>query len=463
MTTLKLIAIALLIAISTTVPASTRSYNDDGIKFLEKGDYISAIAYLELAYRQEPGSAVIKKNLAVAYNNYGVRLLNDDKANIALKKFAWARNLFPEDEGFRANAAKAYNQLAIKALEEDNFIVAENYFYYALRLRPRETAIRKNLSVCLTNYGVQYYEKKEYELARGKLVDAISFDETNATAHAFLGNTYYYTQKLGKALASFQNALKYDPTLEYPREKIKSLEKEISVESKFVKSVYSIFKILYNSDGAKVDLGSIQQALWEAYYGIGAAFQYYPNHTVVVILYSPDEFKKIRDAPTWVAGLFDGKIRIPYPEGIEISEVAKIIRHEYTHVIIHDISNGKCVNWLNEGLARTMEYTGEEGDEPNYSRLVLAYKNGVLIDLDALAKNFIYTRDPQKAALAYQQSTSLVAFIIHRYGFYKVMKMIGHYANGKTTEQVLKKEFYQTPHQFMNDWKNYLYEYIVNE
>ncbi len=146
-----------------------------------------------------------------------------------------------------------------------------------------------------------------------------------------------------------------------------------------------------------------------------------------------------------------------------MSEVAKIIRHEHTHVIIHDISNGKCVNWLNEGLARTMEYTGEDGDEPNYSRLVLAYKNGVLIDLDALAENFIYTEDPRKAALAYQQSTSLVAFIIHRYGFYKVMKMIGHYANGKTTEQVLKKEFYQTPDQFMNDWKNYLYEYIINQ
>jgi hypothetical protein len=49
-----------------------------------------------------------------------------------------------------------------------------------------------------------------------------------------------------------------------------------------------------------------------------------------------------------------------------------------------------------------------------------------------------------------------VAFIIHRYGFYKVLKMIDHYANGKTTEEVLKREFYQTPDQFMNDWKNYV-------
>ncbi len=458
---LKITAVAVLITISAAM-ASTNSYNNEGIKLLEKGDFISAIVYLEQALREEPRSQVIKKNLALAYNNYGVKLLKDGKPSTALDKFAKARKLFPNDKGFRGNAAKAYNDLAIKALEEKNYIVAENYLYSALRLQPQETAIRTNLSVCLTNYGVQYYEKKQYELARGKLVDAVSFDETNATAHAFLGNVYYYTQQLEKALASFRNALKHDPNLEYARDKIKALKKEISVEGKLTDSRYSIFKILYNSDDAKIDLGSVQQALWDAYYGIGAVFQQYPQHTVVVILYPPEEFKKIRDAPTWVAGIYDGKIRIPYPEDLTMSEVEKIIRHEYTHVIIHDISKGKCVNWLNEGLARTMEYTGNN-EGPNYKRLIQAFKKGQIIDLDALSKNFIYTEDPQKAALAYQQSTSLVAYIIDQYGFYKVHNMINHYAKGKTTDKILSEEFYKTPDRFINDWKDYVYKYIIQQ
>ena len=459
---MRYITVAVLVVLSTAASSSTTDYNNEAIELLKNGEFITAITYLEYAQRTDPTSETIKKNLAIAYNNYGVQLLDEGKADRALKRFNEARDLYSDDKGFRANAAKAYNQLAIEALAEENFIVAENHLYTAIRLEPKETAIRKNLSVCLTKYGVTYYEKKEYELARGKFADAISFDETNATAHAYLGNTYYYTQDLQRAVASFQNALEHDPDMEYARERIDSLKKEMSVEGGFTNSKYNIFKILYNSKNGKVNIESIEQALWDAYYGIGSMFQHYTQHTVIVILYTPEEFKEIRDAPNWVAGLYDGKIRIPYPEGRSIEEVERIIRHEYTHVIINDLSDGKCINWLNEGLARTMEQLPGDKHSPSYRTLIQAYQEGTLIDLDDLDKNFIYTEDPKKAALAYEQSSTLVAFIIQRYGLYKCLKMIEDYTAGKTTEEVLKKEFYQDPDQFISDWKDYVREYILN-
>ena len=456
--------ILLLVALpaSCALAADTISHNNAGVGALEKGDFVTAIFYLEQAVDEDPSSEVMKRNLATAYNNFGVKLLKDGKAKSALERFNKAREILPDDAGFRDNAAKAYNQLGIKALEEKSFSVAENYLYAALRLQPEATTIRKNLSVCMTNYGVKYYEKKEYEMARLKLTDAISFDETNPSAHAFLGNTYYYTQQLEKALVSYQNALKYDPKLLYVRKKIEAIKKEIAVEGKLADTTYSIFRILYNSDDAKVDLGTIQQALWDAYYDIGTHFQYYPRHTIVVILYSPEEFKKISDVPKWVAGLYDGKIRIPHPEGMEMAELVKIIRHEYTHALTHDICKGKCVNWLNEGLARTMEYAaGEEG--PSYALLKKAYAKGELLDLTTLSKNFVYMKDSKKAALAYEHSSSFVAFIIDRYGLYKVRNILGRFAKGQTTKEVLKEEFYRTEEDFLKEWKEYVGEYIVGQ
>jgi tetratricopeptide (TPR) repeat protein len=457
----KLLIIMLILLISALVSAVTSSYNNTGVEYLQKGDFISAVLYLEQAYREDPNAEVVKKNLAIAYNNYGVSLLKENKATLALEKFGKARELYPDDDGFRANAAKSYNQLAVKALEEKNFIVSENYFYSALRLQPDETAIRKNLSVCLTNYGVEYYDKKQYDIAAGKLIDAISFDETNSNAYAFLGNIYYYTQQLQKALVCFENALKNDPKLDYAKERIESLKKEISVEGKLTDTKYSIFRILYNSDNKKVDISAVQKALWEAYYDIGAQFQNYPQHTIVVILYSPAEFKTIRETPTWVAGIYDGKIRIPYPQGIEMAEVEKIIRHEYTHAILHEITDGKCANWLNEGLARLMESKTYGEDKPNYVQLKKAYKESALNNLETLSGNFIFTKDDKKAALAYQQSTALVTYIIDTYGFYKVRNMLKHFKDDKTLAEILKIEFYQTPDSFMTNFQIYLRDYLL--
>lgn len=453
--------ICFLLLISFFTFASS-NYNNTGVEFLQKGDYITAILYLEQAYFLNKEAETIKKNLAIAYNNYGVSLLKEEKAGVALVKFNKARDLFPDDEGFRSNAAKAYNQLAIKALEEKNFVVAENYFYSALRLQPDEQAIRKNLSVCLTNYGVEYYDKKQYTLASQKFTDAINFDETNSSAYAFLGNIYYYTQQLQKSLVCFEHTLKLDATLDYAKERIKSIKKEISVEDKFADAEDRNFKILYNAEDRKLDLYRIRESLWSAYYDIGAIFQYYPGHTIVVIIYSPEEFKTIRDAPNWVAGIYDGKIRIPYPQGIEMAEVEKIIRHEYTHAIIHEITGGKCVNWLNEGLARIMEYKTYGGDDkPNFSQLKKAFKEGNLNTLDSLATNFIFTEDTKKASLAYQQSTSLATFIIDTYGFYKIRNMLKHFKDEKTLAEILKAEFYQTPDSFTTNWQVYLRDYLL--
>lgn len=458
----KYIYIICFLLLTPVFSFASSNYNNTGVEFLQKGDYITAILYLEQAYFLNKEAETIKKNLAVAYNNYGVSLLKEEKAGVALEKFNKARDLFPDDDGFRSNAAKAYNQLAIKALEEKNFVVAENYFYSALRLQPDEQTIRKNLSVCLTNYGVEFYDKKQYTLASQKFVDAINFDETNSSAYAFLGNINYYTQQLQKALVCFEHALQNDPDLDYAKERIEAIKKEIKVEDKLAGAEDSIFKILYNAEDRNLNLNSIKTSLWNAYYDLGTIFQYYPRHTIVVIIYPPEEFKTIRDAPNWVAGIYDGKIRIPYPEGIEMAEVEKIIRHEYTHAIIHEITGGKCVNWLNEGLARIMEYrTYGAENKPNYSELKKAFTQGALNTLDSLATNFIFTEDTKKASLAYQQSTSLVTYIIDTYGFYKIRNMLKHFKDDKTLSEILKTEFYQTPDSFMTNWQIYLRDYLI--
>ena len=103
---------------------------------------------------------------------------------------------------------------------------------------------------------------------------------------------------------------------------------------------------------------NIRDFLMEAYEKIGQQFGRYPTYPITVILYREHEFRMVNNVPEFVAGIYDGKIRIPvnfsrYP----LSTLKGILFHEYTHALIHDLAGASCPIWLNEGIAMKMMHS----------------------------------------------------------------------------------------------------------
>lgn len=91
--------------------------------------------------------------------------------------------------------------------------------------------------------------------------------------------------------------------------------------------------------------------------------------------------------------------------------------HEFTHVIVDDITSGNCPRWLNEGIAELMKE----------SILDVSY----ISDEDDLKLNKLYTlaeledfESIENKALAYRQASFIVRYIVDSHGKDRLLKIL---------------------------------------
>ena len=71
---------------------------------------------------------------------------------------------------------------------------------------------------------------------------------------------------------------------------------------------------------------------------------------ITVILYPLQEFREVTQAPENVAGLYDGKIRVPLGGLQRVDDAARrLLVHELTHAFVHSKTRGNCPTWRRSG------------------------------------------------------------------------------------------------------------------
>jgi Flp pilus assembly protein TadD len=453
----------LLLVPGVPCPASVAGdLNDQGIAALERGDHAAAVAAFRAALEADPANATIKRNLAIAYNNYAIAMLAADQFDLAVAALRKALEIEPYDDELLGNLARAYNSRGVALIDAKSYTAAENYLLEAIRYLPGEATFRQNLAVAMAYQASAFYEAHLSDNAFTKLREALQYDPQNTAALMLLGQICYERQEVGWAIYYFRAAYRLEP-VRYAglADRIKQLEQELAVEGDFERQDYGAFDIRYDGDLEDLDLTALRADLSDAYYGVGGLLGYYPKSRVVVLLYSPEAFAKIRSVPEWVAGLYDGKIRVPATKKMDDDTVKRLIRHEYTHALVSELGKDRCATWLNEGLAKYMEYydtqaAGKDGGRMPKPLLEKRAKKGPLIPFDELQGQFIEITDPEKVALAYEQSCSMVEYIVDAYGMWKIVRMLGRYAEGNDTKTVLALELHRTPDGFEKDWLRWL-------
>jgi hypothetical protein len=237
--------------------------------------------------------------------------------------------------------------------------------------------------------------------------------------------------------------------------RLEQLNQEFPVESDFERLTQAYFDIRYTESLARSEGFDVRDDLLEARRTVGSDFQHWPKHRLIVLLYGADQFRTMRaGTPDWLAGQYDGKVRVPLPgQSLDRTAVKRTLVHEYTHAVLHDLTKGQLPVWFNEGLA---EYEAWKGKPPAWSALKPALKDDRLIPWAQLSSNFSMSLSAEAVALAYEQSHSIVRYLVERYGFWRIRRLLKALVEGVPFEDALAKEFRQKPARLEAEWRKWL-------
>ncbi|MEM9751954.1 MAG: tetratricopeptide repeat protein [Planctomycetota bacterium] len=126
-----------------------------------------------------------------------------------------------------------------------------------------------------------------------------------------------------------------------------------------------------------------------------------------------------------------------------------VMRHEYVHAIIFDLSDHLAPRWFHEGAATFFETL--ERDFGTQQMLAGALHEGTLIPFEELAAAF----GSPRIGFAYQQSAWMIEFIVERHGREALRVMMDRYAAAGSDADALLDGTGQTPDAFteaFHDW-----------
>lgn len=377
------------------------------------------IAKLQQEVYQRQGLAVLRQQLAVAYNNYGVQLSQAGQWDLAARQLQEAIRIDSTNDQFPTNLSNVYlNQasLAHQRYQDNEALAALDH---ALALRP--------------------------DLAQ---------------AYALRGEIEYGRQRLKEAKAAWKQSLELDPGQPDLEKRLAQVTQELPVESKFERLSQAYFDLRYEEGLQQSGGFDVRDALLEARREVGSDFAYWPKHKIVVLIYSADSFRTLRqETPDWVAGQFDGKIRVPLPgTQLDSATVKQIIFHEYTHALVYDLAGVSCPTWFNEGLA---EYQGAKEKPPTFSRLASAAAAKRLLKWEELSDQFSTALPADAVALGYQEAHSIIQYLVKRYGFWRMRRVLKALADGQQLPDVLESEFRVRTVRLEAQWREWLPELLA--
>jgi tetratricopeptide (TPR) repeat protein len=349
----------------------------------------------------------------------------------ALEELKRGFSLFPYDQSIRKKLIEAYVAMGNQQLKRKLYDDAAENFENARKLSPENQdygALK----------GIALYGGKHYDAAAVELEQARRNGGDNLTILLYLGRAYYDSGDLQRAIESWDKALALDPGNKPLHDMTTKARRELTIESRMDKDYGSIFVISYD-EGNQSDLADeVLDVLADAYNKVGYDFSYYPETHIPVILYTMKDYRSVTSGPEWSGGMYDGKVRLPIGGVREITPILRaVLFHEYTHVVVGDLTRGNCPTWLNEGLA---EMEGRKEFSPPVAELEQAAKTGEFIPFKSLEKS-LSALDTTKAALAYQQSYSLVSFMISNYGLYKVTDILANLGKGMESRAAIAAAF----------------------
>jgi hypothetical protein len=375
-----------------------------GRDLLQRGEYEKAIELLRETYLLFPLNIPSKRNLAEGYALFGHQHFKLKRYEQADENFIKAQELYPDEVDY---------------------------------------ALMRGIS----NYFLKKYDVARYELERAK-----SLKEDSTEVLYYLGLVQFETDNRLQAIELWELALKLSPGRTEIIELLAKSRRENDVESSMDRGHSSRFDLTYDPGVDATFAREILAVLESAANLVGSELGLFPAARVPVGIYKRADYKIVTNSPDWSGGFYDGKIRLPFGTLQEITPGMRgILYHEYSHVVVFELTRGNCPLWLNEGIAEMFGRAEGNRPLPEFGRVI---QSGKLIEFKKLEANFS-DFSPSTAALAYQQSYALVHYMVTTYGWHRVKQILSGLGAGLSFDEAAKlalKDYNLTYDSLVKEW-----------
>ena len=357
----------------------------------------------------------------------------------------------------------AYNNYAMEFANKHDYKSAEKYLEKAIRIADLESNRKyylPRMAELLHRHAASlYYDRQSkdhmHHKARRLAERSVGYNKKLVKAHVLIGDIAYDNQDLQGAKVSWLRAKSFAPTDADIDEKLKQLDQEKSVEQSFNRESHAFFDVRYQKGIRSTSAVDLRRQLEDARKQVGRDLRYFPQHKLVVLVYSQEGFRAVRSGrmSEWCVAYYDGKIRIPMPANPDdLGKLKPTLFHEYTHALTHDLTRGRCPRWLNEGLA---EFEESKVQPPSLDMLKMAARMKRLIPLSGLDAA-LKGEDHGRAMLAYQQAYSMVKLLQEKHGLDSLTRVFEQLEHGLAFDVAFEREFEIDLAQFEFEWTDWL-------
>ena len=212
----------------------------------------------------------------------------------------------------------------------------------------------------------------------------------------------------------------------------------------FIDKVKERAEEYYREIASSLSFGFLEQWTWE-------------NRCKIYIYPSQESYIEETSQPEWSGGVaeYDTKTIRSYP--LASGFIDTLLPHELTHIIFRDYTgkNNTVPVWFNEGLATYQELARRWGSKKTVQD---AIANNKYLTLTQLFNISLFAgADRETVNLFYAESSSLVAFLIERFGKARFKSLCEDLRNGSSFEEAFLDNYpYKNFLEFEKAWLLYL-------
>jgi tetratricopeptide (TPR) repeat protein len=437
--------------------------------FTEKYNYADSAQFLVEALALNPNSA--RAHLYVALNK---RIEGSTETGAALNR-ALAIN---------PNLVEALTYKAGLELEEGEFVEAATGIEKAFKINPR------SLDAHALRAAMLYLQDRAYE---PEVTAALAINPRYGTILNVLSHYATQTRRTAQAVQFARRAIEIQPGLWSARLNLgmallrlgQMEEGRTEVEKAFKGDPFNLwakntldlldamkdyretkrgpFVIKASAEESDVISGYAAELLQEASAKLTAKYKFTPQGPIVVEIFPNHEDFAVRTLGLPGLGAlgvcFGQVIAQDSPSARPPGEFnwGSTLWHEYTHVVTLQMTDYRIPRWFSEGLSVYEERRARPGWGDDWNPMLLrAFAEGRWLKIADLDGGFQRPQSPEDLPIAYFQASQVCEFIVDRYGFDAILRMLALYREKAQTADILRQVLKLTESEFDRAFKEYL-------
>jgi len=310
----------------------------------------------------------------------------------------------------------------------------------ALAADPNDATAKRNLSGVLTDRARELDAAGRVDEAVAALREASVQDPSNSASWLLLGDVLH-TRKgdAAGALDAWRRALRQASAGLKPAidNRIATAQRDQLIERGFADRTTPHFTIRFQAS-RPVDPAALERLLEARYAALAAELGRGPS-TLMVIVYSEEDLRRVHGQRDWAIGLYDGRIRLRVDDLVQAA-LPDVVGHELAHAFLFNLYGSRVPVWVHEGYAQLQEQPLPPAPEVERLRQGMRDKT-MWIPLKWLDRHFQQPTGAADIRRAYLQARLVVEALIRRHGMLRFKQFLEALAGGRPVEVAYEAAF----------------------